>query len=274
LIEFALSEILRLLGYRFFQYALLGGIVSALTCAWVGLFLVLRKEVMIGDGIAHTAFGGVAIGLFLGIDPVFAAFLISVLAVFGVSYMRKKGLASSDSAIAMMLALGFSTGLIVISLAGGFNVELFSYLFGSILTIDEQDLLVIAILGISTILFMELFHKELLSITFDEEDARLAGLPIRPLSIAFNMLVATTIALSIKVIGIILVVALLVIPGLSALQLSLPFKKTVVATVGFAIVSMVTGILLSAILNVATSGVIIFTAAAFFLLTTLYKRLG
>jgi zinc transport system permease protein len=274
LIEFALSDIFRLLGYRFFQFALLGGIISALTCAWVGLFLVLRKEVMIGDGIAHTAFGGVAIGLFLGVDPVFTAFLISVLAVFGVSYMRKKGLASSDSAIAMMLALGFSTGLIVISLAGGFNVELLSYLFGSVLTIDEQDLLVIAILGISTFLFMGLFHKELLSITFDEEDARLAGLPIGPLSVAFNMLVATTIALSIKVIGIILVVALLVIPGLSALQLGLPFKKTVAATLSFAIVSMVTGILLSAILNVAASGVIIFTAAAFFLLTSVYKKLS
>jgi zinc transport system permease protein len=274
MMELVFGEILRLLGYRFFQYALLGGTVSALTCAWVGLFLVLRKEVMIGDGVAHTAFGGVAIGLLLGTSPVLMAFLVSILAVLGISYMRKKGLASSDSAIAVMLALGFSTGLIVISLAGGFNVELFSYLFGSILTIDEQDLLVISILGLSTTLFMGFFHKELLSTTFDEEDARLAGLPIKSLSLAFNLLVAATIALSIKVIGTILVVALLVIPGLSALQLSLPFKNTVLATVGFAIASMITGVLLSAILNVATSGVIIFTAAAFFLLTAAYKKLG
>lgn len=268
-----LTEAFRLFGFQFFQNALLGGTIAALACAWVGLFLVLRKEAMIGDGIAHTAFGGIALGLFLGINPVLTALLVSVLAVLGISYMRRKGLAQSDSAIAVMLAVGFSMGLIIISLAGGFNVELFNFLFGSILTIDQTDLLIVASLGISTILILGIFYKELLSITFDEEGARLMGIPVKPLSLAFNLLVATTIVLSIKVIGVILVVALLVLPGLSALQLNLSFKGTTLAAIGFGILSMTTGIILSASYNVAASGVIVFTAAAIFIFTATYRRL-
>jgi len=268
-----LIDVFRLFGFQFFQNALLGGTIASLACAWVGLFLILRKEAMIGDGIAHTAFGGIALGLFLGINPILTALLVSILAVLGISYMRKRGLAQSDSAIAVMLAVGFSAGLIIISLAGGFNVELFSFLFGSILTIDQTDLIIVSILGISTILVLGIFYKELLSMTFDEEGARLMGIPVKPLSLAFNLLVAITIVLSIKVIGVILVVALLVLPGLSALQLNRSFKGTTLAAIGFGTVSITTGILLSAIYNVATSGVIVFTAAGIFLFTAIYRKL-
>jgi len=268
-----LIDIFRLFEFQFFQNALVGGTIAALACAWVGLFLILRKEAMIGDGIAHTAFGGIALGLFLGVNPILTALLVSILAVLGISYMRRKGLAQSDSAIAVMLAVGFSTGLIIISLAGGFNVELFSFLFGSILTIDQTDLIIVSTLGMSTILILGIFYKELLSMTFDEEGARLMGIPVKPLSLAFNLLVAITIVLSIKVIGVILVVALLVLPGLSALQLNLSFKRTTLVAVAIGIVSMTTGILLSAIYNVASSGVIVFTAAGIFVFTTIYRRL-
>jgi len=268
-----LFGIFRFFEFQFFQNAILGGTITALACAWVGLFLILRKEAMIGDGIAHTAFGGIALGLLLGINPILTALLVSVLAFLGISYMRRRGLAQSDSAIAVMLALGFSTGLIIISLAGGFNVELFSFLFGSILTISQTDLIIVSILGISTTLILGIFYKELLSITFDEEDARLMGIPVRLLSLAFNLLVAITIVLSVKVIGVILVVALLVLPGLAALQLNLSFKGTTLVAISFGILSVITGILLSAIYNVATSGVIVFTAVGFFLFTTIYRRL-
>ena len=268
-----LIDLFRLFGFQFFQNALIGGTITALACAWIGLFLILRKEAMIGDGIAHTAFGGIALGLFLDINPILTALLVSILAVLGISYMRRRGLAQSDSAIAVMLAVGFSMGLIIISLSGGFNVELFSFLFGSILTIDQIDLIIVSILGISTIIILGIFYKELLSITFDEEDARLMGIPVKPLSLAFNLLVAITIVLSIKVIGVILVVALLVLPGLSALQLNLSFKGTTLVAICVGTVSMITGILLSSIYNVATSGVIVFTAAGIFLFMAIYRRL-
>jgi zinc transport system permease protein len=272
--ELTLLDIPRLFGYQFFQYALLGGILASLACAWVGLYLILRKEAMIGGGIAHTAFGGIALGLFLGIEPLLTTLGVCIIAVLAISYMRKKGLAQSDSAIAVMYAMGFALGLIIISLAGGFNVELFSFLFGSILTIDLSDLYIVLALSILTIVFLSIFYKELLSITFDEESSRMMGIPVKSLSTAFNILVAFTIVLSIKVIGIILVVALLVLPGLTALQLNLSFKGTTLSAIVIGIISVVVGILLSAVYDVATSGVIVFTAAAFFIFTAVYKRLG
>ena len=267
-------SIIDLLGYRFFQNALLGGVIAAAACAAVGLFLILKKEAMIGDGISHTAFGGIALGLLLGINPLLTALTVSVLAVLGISYMRRKNVAPSDSAIAVMLALGFSFGLIAISIAGGFNVELFSYLFGSILTIDTFDLILVSLLGIIVLLFLGLFRRELLSLVFDEEDSRVMGIPTNTLSLAFDLLVATTIVLSIKVIGTVLVVALLVLPGLSALQLGMSFRKTILTAVSFSIISTVLGILFSATFDVATSGLIVFTAALLFLLTLAYKKLG
>lgn len=271
--DLTIFDIPRLLGYQFFQYALLGGIIVAISCALVGLFLILRKEAMIGDGVAHTAFGGIALGLYLGIYPILTALVVSILSVLAISFMRKKGLAHSDSAIAVILALGFSTGLIIISMAGGFNVELFSYLFGSILTIDSGDLIVGIILGIITLSFIGLFYKEMLSITFDEEAARLMGIPVGALEVAFAVLVAVTIVLSIKVIGIILVVALLVLPGLSAIQLGQSFRRTTIYAIFFGVISVIFGLLLSAIYDVATSGVIIFTAVGIFLFIAAYKRL-
>jgi zinc transport system permease protein len=266
-------DIFRLFEFQFFQNALFGGVIVALACAWVGLFLILRKEAMIGDGIAHTAFGGIAIGLFLGVNPIFTALIVSIFTVLGISYMKRKGVAQSDSAIAVMMAVGFSTGLIIISLAGGFNVELFNFLFGSILTIDQTDLVIVSILGLSVMLFLGIFYKELLSMTFDEEGAKLMGIPVKSMSLAFDLLVAITIVLSVKVIGVILVVALLVLPGLSALQLKLSFKGTTLFAICFGVFSVVLGLMFSAFYDVATSGVIVFTAVAIFLFTAAFRRL-
>lgn len=266
-------DIFELLRYRFFQNALIGGVLAAVACASIGLFLILRKQAMIGDGLAHTSFGGIALGLMLGVNPILTALAVSMLSVLGISYMRRKGMAPSDSAIAVMLALGFSSGLIIISFAHGFNVELFSYLFGSILTIDETDLIIVSLLGLFSMLFIGVFHRELLSMTFDEEESRIMGIPTKSLSLTFDLIVATTIVLSIRVIGIILVVALLVLPGLSALQLDLSFRRTILAATILSIAGTVLGIFLSAMTNVATSGLIVFTSALLFLLTAGYKKL-
>jgi zinc transport system permease protein len=269
-----MTDPISLLGYRFFQYALLGGSVAALVCALIGLFVILRKESMIGDGVAHISFGGIALGLFLGVNPLITALIVAILGVLAIGYMRRHGLAQSDSAIAIMLAIGFSTGLILISLAGGFNVDLFSYLFGSILTIGTNDLLIVTSLGLVSLAVVGVFYKELLSITFDEEASRLMGIPVVLLSNVLNVLVAVTIVLSIKVVGMILVAALLVIPGLTALQLGMNFRDTVIASILLGIVSVVVGVFTSALFNVATSGVIVFTLVAFFLATAVWRRLS
>lgn len=266
------SYLIQLLGYKFFRFALLGGSISALACSLIGLFVILRHESMVGDGVAHVSFGGIALGLYLGVQPIFTALLLSVLAVLGISYMREKGLAHSDSATAVIMAIGFSTGLIIISLAGGFNVELFSFLFGSILTISRSDLVLVAGLGAASLILVTVFYKELLSITFDRQASRLMGIPVRSLNTVFNILVAVTIVLSIKVVGMILVTALLVLPGLTALQLDMGFKKTALMSVVFGVVSVIVGIFTSALFDVATSGVIVFTLVGFFLLVSYTKR--
>jgi zinc transport system permease protein len=228
---------------------------------------------MLGDGLAHTAFGGIALGLLLDINPLISALGVSILAVFTISYMRRKKIAPSDSAVAVMLALGFSTGLIVISLAGGFNIDLFSYLFGSILTINFNDLILVTILSAVVLLFIGFFHKELLSMIFDEENAKIMGIPTNRLTALFDLLIAITIILSIKVIGTILVVALLVIPGLCALKLNLSFKKTLLTTTLFSTLCTTTGIILSAIFNIVTAGFIVLMLVTAFLLTIAYKKL-
>jgi zinc transport system permease protein len=229
---------------------------------------------MIGDGVAHVSFGGIAIGLFLNVNPLYTALIVSVIAVLGISYMKREGLAESDSAIAVILAVGFSTGLIIISLAGGFNVELFSYLFGSILTISRTDMILVTLLGAISLVIVIIFYKELLSITFDAQASRLMGIPVGFLNNIFNILVAITIVLSIKVVGMILVTALLVLPGLTALQLNTGFKVTAIMSVVFGVGSIVLGIITSAILDVATSGVIVFTLVLVFILISLLVRVS
>jgi len=263
-----------LFGYRFFQNALIGGSISALACSLIGLFVILRQESMIGDGVAHVSFGGIAIGLFLGINPLYTALIVSIIAVLAISYMKRQGLAESDSATAVILAIGFSTGLIIISLAGGFNVELFSFLFGSILTISETDMILVALLGAVSLILVMLFYKELLSITFDAQASRLMGIPVDFLSNIFNILVAITIVLSIKVVGMILVTALLVLPGLTSLQLSMGFRNTAILSILFGVGSVIMGIFASAVLDVATSGVIVFTLVLVFIIVSAITRIS
>lgn len=273
-----------LLEYGFFQRALMGGAIAAIACAIVGVFILLRKEAMVGHGIAHVSFGGVAIGVYmvsLGIYvgsedtfPLVTALLVSVAAMLAITTLRRRGIAESDAAIAMVTAMGFALGIIIISMADGFSVDLFSFLFGNVLTITWQELALTLALGTVIVLFVLVFYKELLSITFDESAARLSGLPVRGLGIAFDVLVAFTIVMSIKVVGIILVSALLAIPGITAFQLRLSFRGTMLAAVAFGVMAVVLGIFLSAIYEVATSGLIVVVSLALLGIVALYVRLG
>lgn len=273
-----------LLEYGFFQRALVGGAMAAVACATVGVFILLRKEAMLGHGIAHVSFGGVAIGVYmvsLGIYvgsedtfPLVTALLVSVVAMLTITTLRRRGIAESDAAIAMVTAMGFALGIIIISMADGFSVDLLSFLFGNVLTITWQELALTLVLGTVIVLFVLVFYKELLSITFDESAARLSGLPVRGLGIAFDVLVAFTIVMSIKVVGIILVSALLAIPGITAFQLRLSFRGTMLAAVVFGVMAVVLGIFLSAIYEVATSGLIVVVSLMLLALVALYVKLG
>jgi zinc transport system permease protein len=268
------SDIPSLFGYQFMQYAILGGTLAAATCAAIGLFMLLRREALIGEGIAHVSFGGIALGLFIGVYPVYTALLLSVIATLFIGWLRKRGIAGSDAAIGIVVAFGLSLGLVLLSLSGGFNVDLFTYLFGSILTIDTQDLLTSVGLAAGVLVFLLALHKEVLSITFDEKAARVSVIPVEKINFAFNILVALTVALSIKIIGILLVTALLILPGVAAMQLRLSFRGTMLFAIAASFVSVVAGVTISAVANVASSAIIIFVAMAVAAITAIYSRLG
>ena len=273
ILESVFDDVFLLLGMSFFQRALVGGCVISMICAVIGLFVVLRKESMIGDSAAHISFGGIAVGLLLGIEPLLLAVVMSVAAVFGMDYMKKK-IAQADSAMAVMLALGFSMGLVAIGLSDGFSIAIMDYLFGSILTISDGDLLLIAALGASVLSIIFMLLKEYIAMTFDESSSKLNGIPAGLLSVIFNVMLAVTVVLSIKVVGVILVMALMVIPSLAALQLSLSFKRTLVAGISFAVVSTFIGIMLSAVVDLPAAGVIVFADFIMLMLLVAYKRLG
>ena len=261
-------------GFQFFQYALIGGTITGITCALIGIFTLLRREALIGEGIAHLSLGGIAVGLFFGIYPLYTALIFSILAMLVITWIRRKGIAHSDAAIGLIIAFGLSTALILISLADGFNVELFTYLFGSILTITITDLTLISIISLAVIIFFIKFYKELLAMTFDEETARLSGVPVEPLTLVLNIIVALTIVLSIKVVGIFLVSALLIIPATTALQWGASFKKTMLISTIVAALSVFSGVMFSALYEVSSSGLIIFTALCIFIFSVAYTRLG
>jgi zinc transport system permease protein len=277
-------DLVEFLSYGFFQHALLGGTIAAIACAAVGVIILLRKEAMIGHGIAHVSFGGIAVGEYLVLHqlffgdpdafPLITALAVSIVATLTITYLRRQGIAESDAAIALITAMGFALGLIILSLAGGFQVDLFTYLFGNVLTITTGELVLATALGGIILVFFIVFYKEMLSITFDEEAARLSGVPVRALTLAFDVLVAITIVLAIKVIGIILVSALLALPGITAFQLKLSFKGTMVWAIVFSVISVVLGILFSAAYDVATSGLIVVVAVLLLGFSALYVRLG
>jgi len=273
-----------LLDLAFFQRSLLGGAIAALACAGVGVFVLLRKQAMVGHGIAHVSFGGVAVGKWMVVGgiyagaaetfPLYTALVSAVLGMWVITALRRRGIATSDAGIGLVTAVGFAVGLVVISAAGGFNRDVLSYLFGDVTTIGAQDLVLSSVLGAVILVFLALLYKEMLALTFDEEAARLTGVPVRALSAAFDLLVAFTIVVSIKVVGIVLVSALLVLPGLAALQLRLSFRGTMLAALGLSAVSVVVGIVLSAFWPVATGGLIILVAVALLAACAAYVRLG
>ncbi|MEM2869241.1 MAG: metal ABC transporter permease [Thermoplasmata archaeon] len=270
----SVSDLPSLLGYGFFQNALVGGALAGATCAAIGLFLLLRRQALIGEGLAHLSFGGIALGLFLGVYPIYTALLLSIIATIIITYLHRKGIAQSDAGIGIVVAFGLSLGLVLISLSKGFSVDLFSYLFGSILTMDVQDLYTSAGLAILSLIFLLILHKEILYITFDEKSARVSGVPVEAIELSFNVLVAVTVTLSIKLIGILLVTGVLILPGVSALQLRASFRGTISVAVGLAVVSVITGIILSALADLPTSAVIIFVSITAAALCGIYRRLG
>jgi len=261
-----------LLTYGFFQRALFAGVFVALACALLGVFLILRKDAMIGHGLAHIMFAGIALGLLLNVLPIIAALIVGIIAAIAIMYLKDKAGVYGDTAIAIMSSIGFASGILIISSSNKFNVDLFGYLFGDILAISSTEVwLSIALAGI-VLLIIILFYRRFMFMTFDRESAKAAGVKVKSLDTLLTILTAVTVVLGMKVVGLLLVSALLVIPSAAGLQLASSFKKAILFASGVALISVILGLIFSFYLDFPASGTIVLLSAVFFLLSIGIKR--
>ncbi|MCY4491061.1 MAG: metal ABC transporter permease [Thaumarchaeota archaeon] len=256
------------------QKALVSGIAVAIICSFIGTFLVLRRYSLFGDGISHVAFGGISLGLFLGVFPLWSAFIVSVLGGLGLQKLRSSTKISGDAAVAVVLVSGLAVGVILISVSGGFSVDLFSFLFGSILLISIQDTVLIVSISAGIVGVLLVLQKQFLYISFNEEQAKVAGLNVTLLNYLFVVLAAVTVVTSMRLVGILLISALIVIPNITAMLYGKGFKKTVGISISMSVFSTVMGILLSYVFNLAPSGLIVMIAVALLLGTLGCRSLG
>ena len=266
--------ILEALSYTFMQKALVAGIAVGIICSFMGTFLVLRRYSLFGDGIAHVAFGGISVGLFLGVFPLWTAFIVSIFGGLGLQKLRQSTKISGDSAVAVVLVSGLAVGVILVSSSGGFSVDLFSFLFGSILLISNEDTIMILAISAGIIATLTLLQKQFLHLTFNEEQAKLGGLRTTLLNYAFVVLASITVVTSMRLVGILLISALIVIPNITAMMFGKGFKKTVFISMSIAVISVVSGILVSYSFNVAPSGTIVVIAVGILVGTLILKSTG
>ena len=254
------------------QRAFIAGILIALLCSVIGVFLVLRRMALLGDGLAHISFGGIAAGIFFGFYPLLSALAFSVLAALGIQKLKHMKV-YSDAAIPMFFSFGLAIGVVLISLSHGFNADLFSYLFGSILAVSEMDIFLITALGTATLLVLWLFYKEFFYITFDEESARASGIPVERLNTMLIILTAIAVVLSMRIVGIMLVSSFIVIPASTALPVCRSFKQSIAASAFIAIASVIAGLVLAYYFDLAAGGAIVLVLVAAFCSMLAYKKL-
>ena len=266
--------IIEALSYGFMQKALIAGIAVGLICSFMGTFLVLRRYSLFGDGIAHVAFGGISVGLFLGVFPLWTAFIVSIFGGIGLQKLRQSTKISGDAAVAVVLVSGLAVGVLLVSSSGGFSVDLFSFLFGSILLISNEDTIMILAISSGIIATLLVLQKQFLHLTFNEEQAKLVGLRTTLLNYAFVILASITVVTSMRLVGILLISALIVIPNITAMMFGKGFKKTVCISMGISVISVIGGILLSYFLNLAPSGTIVIITVGILIGTLVLKSTG
>lgn len=262
-----MADLLDALQLGFMQRALLAGALVALACAVVGTFVVLRGMSLLGDSLAHASFGGVALGVFLGVSPLYFALLVAVIGGIAIHILEHRRVIRGDTALGIVFAAGLGVGVIVVSAAGGFNVNLLSFLFGSILAVTWTDVVLYAILTGALVGLIVALYKEYLFLTFDADTAGASGVPIHALDILFTTLTAVAVVVSIKVVGVLLVSALLVLPAATSQQVARSFRQSLILAVVLAVFSALTGILLSFLLNWPPGGSIVMVGLALFVAT-------
>ena len=254
-----------MLQYTFMQRALVSGIFIALSSAGLGVFLVLRRFSMIGEGLAHSAFAAVAVGLLLGISPMLAAIPLLLLMSLWILKLGERTTMFGETAIGLVSSLSMAVGVLLASVSTGFNIDLFSYLFGSILAITRLEVWLSILLSVIVLGSLKYLYHDLFSITYDEEFAQVSGIRTGLINKILIMLTALTVVLGIRVVGTLLISSLIIFPAVTALQVSKGFRSTLIIACCSAVISVITGIFLSFLLNLPTGAAIVIVN--FFLFT-------
>ncbi len=255
-----------MLAYGFAQRALVGGVLIAMVCSLISFFVVVRRLAFVGMGISHAAFGGVGIGLATGFDPVMAAGAFCAAVALAIGWLSRRGRLHEDTAIGILFATAMALGVLLVRLARAYNLDLMSYLFGSILALSWGDVITIAVVAMIASAFVLLFFKELLFISFDEETAAASGLPVRFAYYGLLVALSVTIVISIKLVGIVLVSALLVIPGAAGMQVCRNYRGVLAVSLAVGISCVALGLYLSYWFDLASGAAIVLTLFAAFLL--------
>ena len=249
------------------------GAVVGLLAPAVGFFLVQRQLSLIGDGIGHVAFAGVAAGYLLGLPPVLTALVASVGGATAIEWLRARRHAAGDQALALVFYTGIAAGVVLISLAGALDVDLFAFLFGSILTTTRTDLAVVAGLGAAGLATVALLYRSLAGIALDEEGARVAGVPVALLNVTLAVLAATTVAAAMRIVGILLIAALMVLPVIAASRFAWSMASNLLLAMGIGLASVLAGLTLAYYGDLPPGGTIVLVAAAAFLVASAGRSL-
>ncbi len=265
---------LEIFTFGFMQRALISGVAIAILCSVIGLFLVLRRYSLFGDAIAHSSFGGIALGLMAGVYPLWTAYGVSLISALIITRIKDRYNISGDASVAVLLSSGIAVGLVIIGISGGFTVDIFSFLFGSILLVGVNDtILILALTGIILIVVLVLY-RQLLYSTFNEEQAKVSGIHVEKINYLLVFMAGLTVVTSIQLVGVLLISALFVIPNVTAIMYGKGFKQTAILSMVFSIFSVVTGILVSYVFDITPAGTIVLLSIGIFAVTMGIKSIG
>lgn len=254
-----MENLIALFNFGFFRNAFIAAFFASITCGIIGTYIVSRRIVFISGGITHASFGGIGMGYYFGFNPIFGAVVFGILSALGIEFFTKRADLREDSAIAILWSLGMALGVIFIFLTPGYAPNLMSYLFGNILTVSKEDLIYLFLLTIFVIGVFLIFYRMIIFVSFDEEFALTNNAPVRLFNALLISLVALTIVLNIRVVGIILVMSLLTIPQAIANLFTKRFDHMMFYSIGFGFLGSVTGLTFSYIYDIPSGAAIIFS---------------
>ncbi|MDU1903184.1 MAG: metal ABC transporter permease [Dysgonomonas sp.] len=258
--------------YSFFTNALLGGLFASIACGIIGTYIVIKRLVFISGGITHASLGGLGIGFYLGINPFVAAMIFSIFSAFGIEWLSSRKGIREDSAIGAFWSFGMAVGIICIYLKAGFAPNLSEYLFGNILTITQTDIYSFIALSITLSLIFFFFRKEILYVAFDSEFARTRNLPVKLIEYAMMLFIAVTIVLTIRLVGVVLLMSLLTIPQMTANLFTANFSRMIFLSILFGLIGCISGLILSAYINVPSGAFIIFVLISIYFICKLISK--